>query len=69
MDIESEQDTTSHEWGTRKGEEHGRGEAGRHDGPGHPDYHAPGRRARDATSINPQDREPIDPAMPHMPPA
>ncbi len=28
-----------------------------------------GRTARDATSINPQDREPIDPRMPHLPPA
>lgn len=28
-----------------------------------------GLRARDSTSINPQDREPIDPQMPEMPPA
>ncbi len=28
-----------------------------------------GRTARDATSINPKKREPIDPAMPNMPPA
>ena len=27
------------------------------------------RTARDATGINPKDREPIDPAMPHLPPA
>lgn len=27
-----------------------------------------GRTARDATSINPEDREPIDPRMPHLPP-
>jgi hypothetical protein len=27
------------------------------------------RTARDATSINPEDREPIDPRMPHLPPA
>ena len=26
------------------------------------------RTARDATSINPSAREPIDPRMPHMPP-
>lgn len=28
-----------------------------------------GRTARDATGINPKKREPIDPAMPNMPPA
>ncbi|APW62959.1 hypothetical protein [Paludisphaera borealis] len=28
-----------------------------------------GRTARDATSINAADREPIDPRMPHLPPA
>ncbi|HWE39186.1 MAG TPA: hypothetical protein VG406_21735 [Isosphaeraceae bacterium] len=28
-----------------------------------------GRTARDATSINPEDRAPIDPRMPHLPPA
>lgn len=28
-----------------------------------------GRTARDSTGINPQDREPIDPKMPNMPPA
>jgi hypothetical protein len=27
------------------------------------------RQARDATSINPQYESPIDPKMPHMPPA
>jgi hypothetical protein len=27
-----------------------------------------GRTAQDATSINPEDREPIDPRMPEMPP-
>jgi hypothetical protein len=27
------------------------------------------RQARDSTSINPEKRAPIDPAMPHMPPA
>jgi hypothetical protein len=29
----------------------------------------PGRTARDATSVNPEAREPIDPRMPHLPPA
>ncbi len=28
-----------------------------------------GRTARDATSINPEARDPIDPQMPHLPPA
>jgi hypothetical protein len=28
-----------------------------------------GRTARDSTSINADDREPIDPRMPHLPPA
>lgn len=27
------------------------------------------RSARDASSINPEDRAPIDPRMPHLPPA
>jgi hypothetical protein len=27
------------------------------------------RTARDATSVNPKQRAPIDPRMPHMPPA
>ena len=27
------------------------------------------RTARDATSINPKDRDPIDPRMPYLPPA
>ncbi len=27
------------------------------------------RTARDATSVNPQAQEPIDPRMPHLPPA
>jgi hypothetical protein len=50
--------------GTMKGEEtvlHKGREAGR----GGRDY----RSARDATSINPQDRQPIHPAMPNIPPA
>jgi hypothetical protein len=56
--------------GTRKGEEFGTGnEAGREHSAEHPDDHLPGRTARDATSINPDKREPIDPSMPHMPPA
>ena len=54
----------SHTPGTPKGEEfvrrHGR-EPGREDT-------KKGRAARDATSIDPEGREPIDPRMPHLPP-
>jgi hypothetical protein len=57
-------DAPSHTPGTAKGEErllvYGR-EPGRNDG-------APNRTARDSTSINARDREPIDPRMPQMPP-
>ncbi len=63
-----EQDTTrdapSHTPGTSKGEEQIKNqgkEAGR-DAQSH-------RTARDSSSINVENREPIDPAMPHMPPA
>jgi hypothetical protein len=59
-----EPDLPSHTPGVSKGEEvviwQGR-EPGRGTRP-------PERTARDATSINPDAREPIDPAMPHMPP-
>lgn len=58
-------DLPSHTAGTPKGEErvirHGR-EAGRCDPKAH-------RKARDATSINPGLQSPIDPRMPHLPPA
>ena len=55
----------AHTPGTPKGEElirrKGR-EAGRHDQPPH-------RTARDSTSLRPSAHGPIDPRMPHMPPA
>jgi hypothetical protein len=58
-------DLPAHTKGTPKGEErvmhHGR-EPGR----GNPKVH---RTARDSTSINPELQAPIDPRMPHMPPA
>jgi hypothetical protein len=58
-------DLTAHTPGTPKGEErvlrHGR-EPGREDPKSH-------RQARDSTSINPEAEDPIDPRMPHMPPA
>ncbi len=66
-------DTASHTPGTSKGEEaasnYGK-EAGREnettDDSGRP---TSTRTARDSTSVNPENEEPIDPAMPHMPPA
>lgn len=58
-------DAPAHTEGTRKGEEwvlhYGR-EPGRNGS-------APVRTARDSTSINAEDREPIDVRMPHIPPA
>jgi hypothetical protein len=58
-------DISAHEPGTPKGEERvikqGR-EPGR-------ENQRLGRTARDATSINPTARDPIDPQMPHLPPA
>ena len=57
-------DLPAHTPGTPKGEEFVQRE-GREPGRGH----APvGRTARDATSINPEARDPIDPRMPHLPP-
>jgi hypothetical protein len=56
-------DITTHVPGTNKGEEwaiKGKYEAGRE----------PGKRtARYSTSVNPKSKNPIDPRMPHMPPA
>jgi hypothetical protein len=58
-------DKSSHMPGTKRAEEwistHGR-ESGRQDNPPH-------RTARDSTSVHPESREPIDPRMPHIPPA
>ena len=62
---DSRSELPSHTSGTPRGEElvrKGGREPGR-DGPNG------GRTARDATSINAQARDPIDPRMPHMPPA
>ncbi|MDR3638152.1 MAG: hypothetical protein P4L84_30390 [Isosphaeraceae bacterium] len=62
---DSRSELPSHTPGTPRGEElvrkHGR-EPGRDGRDGH-------RTARDATSVNPEAREPIDPAMPNLPPA
>jgi hypothetical protein len=66
-------DAPAHDAGTGKGEEKSSWEgkeAGRHDlGTTHAGRPAGGSTARDSTSINPDAREPIDPRMPHMPPA
>jgi len=56
-------DICTHIPGTNKGEEwilKGKREPGRENSV---------RTARDATSVNPKHREPIDPRMPQMPPA
>ena len=58
-------DLPAHTPGTPKGEERVLRE-GREPGREHEKL---GRTARDATSINPKDRDPIDPRMPHLPPA
>jgi hypothetical protein len=63
----------SHDTGTGKGEQKSSTEgkeAGRHDlGDTHADRPAGGSTARDATSINPDEADPIDPNSPKMPPA
>ena len=58
-------DLPAHTPGTPKGEERVLRE-GREPGRENEEL---GRTARDATSINPKDRDPIDPRMPHLPPA
>ena len=58
-------DISSHTKGTLKGEEWVQ-RAGREPGRNSPQT---ARTARDATSVNPKGREPIDPKMPQLPPA
>jgi hypothetical protein len=58
-------DVSAHTPGTPRGEERVRRE-GREPGRDGP---RGGRTARDSTSINPDMMAPIDPRMPHMPPA
>jgi hypothetical protein len=62
--LDARAELPAHTPGTPKGEERVRRE-GRE--PGREDLKH-GRRARDATSINAEAREPIDPRMPHLPP-
>jgi hypothetical protein len=58
-------DLPAHTPGTPRGEEIVR-KFGREEGRQQPRF---GRTARDATSINAPARDPIDPRMPHLPPA
>ena len=72
-DEDKGSDMTSHDWGTGKGEEMSSSqgkEPGRED-EGTDDSGRPTgtRTARDSTSVNAEAEEPIDPAMPNMPPA
>ncbi len=63
--LDKKSEISAHTPGTPRGEERVRREGrepGREGG-----QHV--RTARDATSICPDDRDPIDPRMPHMPPA
>jgi hypothetical protein len=74
-EMDKEHDSTSkspaHDWGTGKGEEKASTEgkeSGRHDaGVTHADRPAGTSTARDSTSINPDDENPIDPNSPNMP--
>jgi hypothetical protein len=62
---DSRSELPAHTSGAPRGEELVR-DYGREEGRKNPKL---GRTARDATGINAADREPIDPRMPHMPPA
>jgi hypothetical protein len=64
-DFDSRAELPAHTPGTPRGEELVR-RYGREAGRQHPNL---GRTARDATSINADARDPIDPRMPHLPPA
>lgn len=73
MPQENETDTSSHSTGVSKGEEKSQEEgkeSGRQDkeetGANRP---AGTSTASNSTSINPEDREPIDPKSPNLPPA
>ena len=72
-DTDKGSDLPAHDIGTGKGEEMSSAqgkEAGRHDtgasGAGRPTGTS---TARDSTSVNAEEMEPIDPDMPNMPPA
>ncbi|MBX6311308.1 MAG: hypothetical protein IRY99_00050 [Isosphaeraceae bacterium] len=63
--FDSKAELPAHTPGTPRGEERVK-TSGREPGRRHPKI---GRMARDSTSINPEARGPIDPRMPHIPPA
>lgn len=63
--LDSNSELPAHTPGTPRGEELVR-TLGREPGR---EGRSGGRTARDATSINPAARGPIDPKMPHLPPA
>lgn len=72
-DQDTSRDTPTHHPGARKGEEiiadEGK-EAGRHDKEqSGQDRPAGGSTARDSTRINPDERGPIDPNSPNLPPS
>lgn len=72
-DQDTSRDAPSHHPGARKGEEiiadEGK-EAGRHDKEqAGKDRPAGGSTARDSTRINPDERNPIDPNSPNLPPS
>jgi len=63
LGLKVKPDLPAHTPGTRRGEEEVK-RSGRE-----PGRERPGRTARDATSINADKRNPIDPRMPNIPPA
>jgi hypothetical protein len=73
QEHESTSHSPSHDSGTGKGEEKSSTEgkeSGRHEhATTHADRPAGGSTARDSTSINPENMDPIDPNSPKMPPA
>lgn len=56
-------DIDSHMQGTKRGEEWA------YKGDKEPGREGQGRTSRDATSVNPKSRAPIDPRMPNLPPS
>lgn len=70
---DTSRDAPGHDSGTGQGEEKSSTqgqESGRHDlGQSHADRPAGVRTARDSTGVDADEHEPIDPKMPHMPPA
>lgn len=59
-------DAPAHTPGTAKGEEQSLNKGKE---PGRDEPHVAPRTSRDSTGIKPDDKAPIDPRMPHFPPA